>query len=64
MPLNNYHPSTGLFIRDCSEQINDEFNEYEKNYLKEVFSNCHQNWIKKNEESQAAMIKFYTGGPL
>lgn len=21
IPLNNHHPSTGLFIKDCSEQL-------------------------------------------
>ncbi len=24
IPLNNNHPSTGLFIKDCSEQLSEE----------------------------------------
>jgi hypothetical protein len=36
-PLNRYHPSTGLFVKDCNEQCTDDiFNSYEKEYIKKI----------------------------
>lgn len=36
-PLNKFHPSTGLFVKDCNEQCTDDlFNPYEKDYLKKM----------------------------
>lgn len=61
-PLNRYHPSTGLFVKDCNEQCTDDiYNPYEREYLKNIEDT--KTVPKKSPLTKSEMIRFYTGGP-